>query len=68
MKYRILEKTDISGLRVFIPQYRKFFIFWCYYEMEIFPRRIKFFDIDSTREFLKKQKKHKPPTIHKFET
>jgi hypothetical protein len=66
-KYRILERTDISGVRVFIPQYRKLFRFWCYYEMEIFPRMIKFFDIDSAKEFLNKQIQHKPPVIHKFE-
>lgn len=67
MKYRILEKTDLSGVRVFIPQYRKFFMFWYFYEMEIFPRMIKFFDLDSAKDFLKKQIQHKPPIIHDFE-
>ena len=28
---------------------------------------IKFFDIDSAKEFLNKQIQHKPPVIHKFE-
>jgi hypothetical protein len=67
MKYRILEKTDLSGVRVFVPQYRKFFMFWYFYEMEIFPKMIKFFDLDSAKEFLKKQTQHKPSVIHNFE-
>jgi hypothetical protein len=66
--YRILEKTDVTGVRIFIPQYKKFFIFWCFYEVDFFPKLMKFFDLDSAKEFLKKQIKHKPPIVHPFET
>jgi hypothetical protein len=55
MKYRIVEKPDLSGEICFFPQYKKFFIWWNYVEMEIFPKVIKFYSLESATKFIKKQ-------------
>lgn len=57
MKYRIVEQLDLSGEVCFFPQYKKFFIWWNFMEMEIFPKMIKFYSLESATKFIKKQLK-----------
>jgi hypothetical protein len=54
--YRIVEQQNINGNIVFVPQLRKFFIFWFpYMEMSVFPKRVEFETIESARKFLNRQ-------------
>lgn len=55
MKHRIVEKPDLTGEVCFFPQYKRFFIWWNYVEMEMFPRLIKFHSLESATKFVKKQ-------------
>ncbi len=40
MKYRIVEKSDLSGEICFFPQYKKLFFWFNFMEMELFPKVI----------------------------
>lgn len=55
MKYRIVEKSDLSGEICFFPQYKKFFIWWNFMEIEVFPKIVKFYSLESATRFIKKQ-------------
>ena len=55
MKYRILEKADLNGEMVFIPQYKKMFMWMNFMEFEIFPKQIKFHSLESSIKFIQKQ-------------
>jgi hypothetical protein len=54
--YRIIEEQNIGGNDVFIPQQRKFLLFWFpFMEMNVFPRRIEFESIENAKRFLQRQ-------------
>jgi hypothetical protein len=55
MKYRIVEKSDLSGEICFFPQYKKLFFWFNFMEMELFPKVIKFYSLESATKFIKKQ-------------
>jgi hypothetical protein len=55
MKYRIIEKSDLTGEICFFPQYKKFFIWWNFIEVEVFPKIVKFYSLESATKFIKKQ-------------
>jgi hypothetical protein len=55
MKYRIVEKPDLSGEICFFPQYKKFFVWWNFMEIEVFPKIVKFYSLESATRFIKKQ-------------
>jgi len=55
MKYRIVEKPDLSGEICFFPQYKKFFMWWNFMEIEVFPKIVKFYSLESATRFIKKQ-------------
>lgn len=63
-KFRILEKTDISGDICFFPQYQKFFIWFNFYEMEVFPKVIRFYSLNTAKDFIEKQKQSPSVKIH----
>jgi hypothetical protein len=55
MRYRIVEKADLTGEICYFPQYKKFWIYWNFMEMDVFPRVIKFHSLESARKFIDKQ-------------
>lgn len=55
MKYRIIEKSDLTGEICFFPQYKKFFVWWNFIEVEVFPKIVKFYSLESATKFIKKQ-------------
>jgi len=63
-KFRILEKHDLRGENCFIPQYRKMWMWMNFYELECFPKLIKFYSLSGAKEFLNKQKTFNKPKIH----
>jgi hypothetical protein len=64
MKYRVVEKSDLTGELCFFPQYKKFFIWWNFVEMEMFPKVIKFYSLESATKFIKKQFKNPERKIY----
>lgn len=64
MKYRIVEKADLSGEICFFPQYKKLFFWLNFMEMEVFPKVIKFYSLESATKFIKKQLKTPEKKIH----
>lgn len=64
MKYRIVEKADLSGEICFFPQYKKFFFWLNFMEMEVFPKVIKFYSLESATKFIKKQLKNPEKKIY----
>ncbi len=64
MKYRIIEKSDISGEICFFPQYRKYFIWFNFMEIEIFPKVVKFYSLESATKFITKQLNKPKEKIH----
>ena len=63
-KFRIVEKADVSGEICFFPQYNKLWVWFNFYELELFPKLIKFHSLDSARQFLQKQKQAPKIKIH----
>lgn len=66
-KYRVVEKPDLVGEICFIPQYRKFWLWINFYELECFPKLIKFYSLSSAKDFILKQKNSPKTKIHYFE-
>lgn len=64
MKYRIIEEADISGEVCFFPQYRKWFLWLNFMEMEVFPKIVKFHSLESAKKFIKKQLNNPQKKIH----
>lgn len=55
-KYRIVEKQNLNGNIVFVPQERKLLFFWMsFVEMTMFPKRIEFETVESARKFIRRQ-------------
>lgn len=55
MKYRVLEKADLSGEICFFPQYKKFFLWWGFYDFDFPPKIIKYYSLESAKKFIQKQ-------------
>jgi len=64
MKYRILEKADLSGEICFFPQYRKLFLWFNFMEMEVFPKIVKFHSLETAKKFIENQLKSPKKKIH----
>ncbi len=64
MKYRIIEKADLNGEIYFFPQYRRFFVWFNFMEMEVFPKIIKFHSLESATKFVRKQLNNPEKKIH----
>lgn len=64
MKYRIVEKADLNGEICFFPQYRKLFFWFNFMEMEVFPKMVKFYSLESATKFIKKQLNTPEKKIH----
>lgn len=63
-KFRIIEKPDFSGQICFIPQHKKLWMWICFYELDCFPKLVKFYNLSSAKEFILKQKLAPEPKIH----
>lgn len=55
MSYRIKKTTDLDGLFVYIPQYKKFFIYWDFWETSFPPHKIFFRSYELAEKFIKTQ-------------
>ena len=65
MKYRILEKADLNGEMVFIPQYKKLFMWMNFMDFDFPPRQVKFHSLESSTKFIQKQiKKPKDKVVY----
>ena len=64
MKYRVLERTESSGSTCFYPQQRKLFLWINFWELEFFPKPIKFFSLEEAKAFITKQIKKPKDKIH----
>lgn len=65
MNHRVLEKTEHCGSTCFYPQHKQLFFFWFnYWELEMFPRPIKFFSLEEAKTFLTKQIKKPKNRVH----
>lgn len=64
MKYRIIEKADLKGEICFFPQYQRFFIWFNFMEMEVFPKIVKFYSLESATKFVRKQLNNPEKKIH----
>ena len=47
-----------------LPQYRRLFFWFNYWEMDLFPKPIKFFSLEEARTFIQKQNKKPKNRIH----
>jgi hypothetical protein len=56
MSHRIKKTTDIEGLTIYVPQYKRFFVYWDYWEMSFPPNRIAFRTYAWAKDFIKLQK------------
>ena len=65
-KYRIIEKPDFSGEVCFIPQYKKLWMWMNFYELDCFPKLIKFYSLSGAKDFIMKQKFAPEPKVHYF--
>lgn len=56
MNYRIRKTTELDGSTVFVPQYKKFFIYWDFWEMSFPPHRVFFRTYEWAENFINAQK------------
>lgn len=66
-RFRVLEKADFSGEICFIPQYKKLWLWFNFYEFEMFPKLIKFHSLDCAMKFIEVQTKSPLVKIHYYE-
>ncbi len=66
-KFRVLEKADFSGEICFIPQYKRFWFWFNFYEFEMFPKLIKFHSLECAMNFMKVQINLPKIKIHYFQ-
>lgn len=66
-KYRIIEKLDLSGDVCFIPQYRKFLFWLNFYDLDCFPKLIKFHSLESAENFIRIQSKKYKQQVYYYE-
>lgn len=65
--FRIVEKQNINGNIVFVPEERKFLFFWVpFMEMTMFPKRIEFETIESATKFLNRQVQKPKDKVHYY--
>jgi hypothetical protein len=56
MNYRIKETTDLEGGIIFVPQYKKFYIFWDFWETSFPPHKIMFRSYQLAKNFIELQR------------
>lgn len=49
MKYRVLEKADLNGEMVYVPQYHRMFMWMDFFDFDFPPRQIKFHSLESAK-------------------
>jgi hypothetical protein len=64
---RIVEKVDVSGEITFIPQYKKLFFWFDFWNFEFPPSPIKFYSLSAAKEFIRKQLNKPKDKIHYYE-
>lgn len=65
-KFRIVEKQDVSNEVIYVPQYKKYFMWWNFMQMEIFPKIITFYSFDSAKKFIHTQMSKPDEKYHYF--
>ena len=63
-RYRIIEKADLSGEICFFPQHKVLWMWMNFIEVEVFPKVVKFYSLESATKFIKKQKSAPQEKIH----
>jgi hypothetical protein len=63
-RYRIVEKADLTGEICFFPQYKVLWMWMNFIEVEVFPKVIKFYSLESANKFITKQKSAPKQKIH----
>jgi hypothetical protein len=56
MKYRIKKTIDIGGCPQFIPQFKKFGIYWDFWEVNFPPHKISLGFKEDAERFIQRQK------------
>ena len=56
MSHRIKKTTDLDGAVIYVPQFKRFFLYWDYWETSFPPHRVFFRSYDSAVHFIKLQK------------
>lgn len=56
MNYRIRKTTDLDGSCIFIPQQKRFFFYWDFWETSFPPHRVFFRSYESAFHFIELQK------------
>jgi hypothetical protein len=56
MSHRIKKTTDLDGAVIFVPQYKRFFVYWDYWLMSFPPNRVVFRSYTWAEDFIKLQK------------
>lgn len=65
--FRIVEKQNINGSIVFVPEERKFLFLWVpFMEMTMFPKRIEFETIENAIKFLNLQAQKPKDKVHYY--
>jgi hypothetical protein len=67
MKFRIVERSNFSGDLVFYPQYKKYFMWWDFWDFDFPPKRIEFYSLESATKFIKKQQNRPKENIYYLE-
>jgi hypothetical protein len=57
MKFRIKQTVDLDGSIIYIPQFRKFRLYWDFWKMNFPPCQIAFRDKEDAENFINKQRK-----------
>ena len=62
--HRIIEKVDLNGEVCYIPQHKKLWFWFNYYDLDCLPKLIKFYSLSLATNFVMKQKFSQPKKIH----
>jgi hypothetical protein len=56
MIYRIKKTTDLDGTVIFIPQFRRLFVYWDFWETSFPPHRVFYRTYELAEHFIKLQR------------
>ena len=56
MKYRIKKTTDMDGIPIYVPQFKRFFFFWDFWEVSFPPNKMFFRHYEEAERFISKQR------------
>lgn len=56
MKYRIKKTTDLEGFSIYVPQFKRFFFFWDFWEVSFPPHKMSYRRLEDAEQFINKQR------------